>query len=311
MIIRLALPFLVATAAFAIHADNLCIRNGFCEDLKDLKQEIMAIGEDRRMHEDEYADKGLPYKVPVEEVQKRFAPTGRLNCPGGPGSGQITGGSNVMTTVAHNFYDRKTCKQVDDPSKCTFEVKVGKIKRSSKIKLVDMGFKCPGGKQSPYDDWAVFTLDPPIEGFGHYGIPEEDHVIREGDDIVSVLSGSEDFPDRDSKGGVKTPLTYSKTIENCKGEHIYYGGGNPRLHESTCDASKISSGGSILQRIDKEDILAGILSSGQETDEDLRRAKAEKKEVRKSYKKGEWTSFIVPFKGRFRQTVLNAVEQRI
>lgn len=321
---RYAVLFLITATGFAVLADNLCMRNGYCEDIQSLAKRIGAVGTDRRMTEEEFADKGLPYKVPLSSVQKRFAPTGDIDCPNGPGSGQLTGDPGLITTAAHLFYDMETCKLLDKPQTCTFTVKIGIDEYKSKLKPVareDIGFKCNdkqnprdkkswGGEQSPYDDWAVLELDPPIENVGHYEVPEEDHVVEEDGKVIAVLAGSLDFPARDKQGRVIQPITYPKTIENCQRKKIY--GPSPvRLMETTCDNAQLGSGGSLLQRFEKRDFLVGIVTSNKETKEELARARASKTEIRKEYKPGEWTTFVVPLKGEFRKAVLRHAKSSI
>ena len=247
-------------------------------------------GEIGRRTEEEYAsDHGLPLSV----VQNRFAATGVLKCGRIEQTAQLTGSSNVLTTAAHAFIDRKTCKKVAVPESCTFTTKIGSTTRESKVsRLVKSGLECPHSREM-YEDWAVLLIDPPINGVTPYKLPGYKEAEEE-EKVKAVAVGSDDFVRT-----INGKLLYPKSIEDCrvKKNHKL---GRTVLGESTCDISPGASGSAILGEVGGADTILGI-SVTQQT-----KATSSKNKNSGAYKANSWNSFHVPMNGEFLRTVEQA-----
>lgn len=267
-----------------------------------LVRKTMQIDEADRRTPEEYASEE-ENEMTLEEVQRVFGATGKLDCPGNSkGSANLTVANNVITTAAHNFLDIKTCEKLFDPSQCTFTVGTGETAQVIPILNAEygqIGAKCPGPIDEK-DDWAVLKLKVPAAGVTPYRLPSnKEWPVKSIDKIVAVASRSHDFV----RNG-----QYPKSIGNCSwGNKQLRNSGSLGYIYTNCDAGKGASGGAILLRKPGRVFeLVGVVNSVTENEEQIIKERASGKPIRGKYSPA-WNSSAVVLTDDFYKAVENAV----
>jgi hypothetical protein len=297
-------PFLAVTLLGA------CVVSGFTTapthivtaPTADFITEVAIVDENGRMTEEEYAKaKG----VSLTQVQNRFAATGILNRDGYRGSAQLTADRQTITTVAHMFTDKDTCRPLNSPSSCVFTIKNGARVETIKVKeLAATGFKCPELPRGA-DDWAVARLRRPATLANPYRVSDLDSIeprVR----VISVSAGTIDFKRRRAKDGT---IEYPKSIEECETKHLYRTFGRPTLYTSNCDFSSGNSGGSILRETTDGDILFAISAANSEPERERTAILNGREPKSAPYKENVWTTYHVPIGGDFLNAVRRAADK--
>lgn len=127
----------------------------------------VVIGEDGRREARESAA-GLG--VGRGAVEKTFAATGRIECGGVRGIGQLTGRGDTVTSAAHVFFDESGRSRAER-GRCVFIL--GAAQGGGEVALQPDRDRC--GSTRPYGtaghhDWAVARLERPIAGIAPYGL---------------------------------------------------------------------------------------------------------------------------------------------
>ncbi len=119
----------------------------------------------------------------VKAVAARFAASGRIECGGVRGVGQLTGRGDRVTSAAHVFFDEAGRPRADR-GRCVFIVE-GAGRRDEVALVPD---PAASGSTRPYDgpgrhDWGTARLVRPIEGVAPYEIG---NPVRVGEKIAVV-----------------------------------------------------------------------------------------------------------------------------
>ncbi len=108
-----------------------------------------------------------------------FASTGVMNCDGMEFTAQVTGKSNVLTSVAHGFL----LPNCDKRQNCFF--KIMGIEYSVDMSSLAHG-SCPNVFEDNFQDWATIKLIEDVDGVTPYQIPDFSNRLRAGDEVVTV-----------------------------------------------------------------------------------------------------------------------------
>lgn len=267
------------------------------DQMGDFRQvtKINIIDKPDRLDTSQYAEKT---NQTLESVEKTFAPTGRLVCPWGKASAQLTIRNDVITTTAHNFFDEKTCKRLGSPSSCKFVVREGAKERSIKVhSKIELGFNCPTLPDLE-DDWAVLKLAEPLNDVEPYSISEDDEkMVKPRDSIVAVSGGASEF---------KINGKAVKTISDCNArDAIVRSGAIIKVIASDCDSGHGSSGGSVLKVGNgTRPVLVGLIVAGNETLEEEKAALATNGSPNTgTYEIASWATYSVLVTGKLRQAL--------
>jgi hypothetical protein len=240
-------------------------------------------------------------KLDLSKVQARYAATGKLDCPHGDASANITVSNDLITTSAHVFIDPKTCVQHIQIGECKFVVQLGQSTQQVELASIeDMGYKCPPALPDPRRDWAVIRLKGHIHGIQPYEINQTARVVS--DQPLTTVSYPLDF--WRSRAGRRQ---FPKAIGRCHAKKVYYQNGDDAYFSSDCDASAGSSGGVLLVDVGLRPILLGIFKGGEETRDQLDSALRRGSSNVGRYKESVRASYAVPLRGEFLRAVLKAV----
>jgi hypothetical protein len=179
-------------------------------------------------------------------VRERFDASGILKCPTAWSSAQVTVRDDIITTSAHTFIESKTCKTINEPKSCAFEIGNGRAKISIKIKEIrSIGYSCPDHSRI-VDDWAILELEKPLHGIKPYMLPTNHALPVEIGEKIVVVSGIQfDFIRKDAAG----KIFYPKSIEICQVKNIYFTNNrNISYFATDCDESQGASGSAILKK---------------------------------------------------------------
>jgi hypothetical protein len=254
-----------------------------------------------------YNEEIIPRKLVASmarQDQERVAATAQIKCPGGRDtSAQVTLKDNLITTAAHAFTDRDTCKQVNDPKTCSFVIRIaGKTLVYPIADRVAQGFQCPTLPR-PRDDWAVVRLKYSVAGVEPYLIDENKaRNLAIGDRVVTV-SHSMDFNRTYAKDGA---MILPKHYGTCAVAKLY-GRPVPYFMSAPCGCSEGCSGGSLLTD-EPRPALLGVVSSNAETDEQRNKEINTGKPVKVPYGELTGTTYFVPFTGDFLRAVKKAAD---
>ncbi|MGH6736890.1 MAG: hypothetical protein ACRECX_12575 [Methyloceanibacter sp.] len=103
----------------------------------------------------------------LEEVQRLFAATGKLECNGKTlSTAQLTVWNDVITAAGHALWNDE-CQRLSEPEQCTFQLSGRKPVRVSE--LIATGLRCPD-KFYRTDDWLVLKLEQAVEDVKPYQI---------------------------------------------------------------------------------------------------------------------------------------------
>lgn len=120
--------------------------------------------------------------------KERYAATGDFACSGLNGQANLTVQGDVITTAAHMVYGDVKCNQKAALRSCTFTVQyMGKIQTAHASKIINSGFKCPGGPFDPTKDWIVLKLDKLVDGVKPYRVDaDKSSGLSAGQDVIAV-----------------------------------------------------------------------------------------------------------------------------
>lgn len=290
--------FFVFNIAWALPPVTSCFKNSAFDAMKSLVHPIMNIDEaDRRTEENFAAENNMT----IQEVQKRYGPTGLIDCPNEYGSANVVMSGNVIISVSHIFHS-SDCKSVESPMNCRFETTVGGEKQSFKIKKVHAwGRQCPTPKTST-NDWVVMILDREVPNVSPYEVNEETAGnIRIGKNVTAVSAKNLDIWD-----GAGKRFT-GKTIGKCKTKQLYSSTGTKTtLVGTNCDLSKGASGGALLDDRGDRPALMGIAEGGSETERQLREAIRNKKPNSGPFDEDKWASGYIPVQDEMLKAIQSA-----
>ncbi|MCK1388758.1 hypothetical protein [Bradyrhizobium sp. 21] len=161
---------------------------------------------DRRMTEEAYAKAN---SLSPGEVEKRFAASGVLRCPGVASSAQVTGARDVITTAAHAFRD--LCKLRTPSDKCKFECYLGVEKRTVPLSAtLWLGTCVDSVPKAATNDWAVAKLEFPAE-VTPYEVYEGTEILVELERVLAVVGYDIEATGKKDKYG-----QFNKTMQECQ-----------------------------------------------------------------------------------------------
>ncbi len=211
---------------------NLALGYPFCHNQGSLEEQAALLHRATRI--------GRENRRPIPKaMEKKFAGTGLIVCGNDTVTAQVTGSANVITTAGHVF-STDDC-QPKNREKCHFERTInGRIKEFRlNIKSLKTGGPCPSGERMT--DWAVIKLEDPMPDVSPYEIPDEDNLLKEGENILQITGMSVDY----SVNGA-----LPKAMEMCRAEKIDLTALAPVKH--SCDTGGASSGSAqFVKRGDK------------------------------------------------------------
>jgi hypothetical protein len=216
-----------------------------------------AMARDNRLYQSQWQEQ----QAGSQKDNNPFAASGKLICPYGRGSAQLTHRPDIITTVAHNFFLRrckdrnKSCWQTaylpSTIQQCRFRVQTGKTFRDYALDTGFMRF----GTINPYgelsarsQDWAVIRLEKPVTNVTPYALPELANWLVTGDKIIG-LSNTHTRPC--CRNFNIRPLA----VTRCQADRIAmrtdYGLAATRSIRHDCYLEKGDSGGAILKQNEK------------------------------------------------------------
>jgi hypothetical protein len=243
---------------------------------------------ERRLTEGVYAKaNGLP----PGEVEKRFAASGVLRCPGGDSSAQVTGARDVITTAAHAFRD--LCKPHTAPDKCIFEYYLGAERRTIPLSAtLWMGTCVESAPKAIVSDWAVAKLESAAE-VTPYEINERTESVVELERVLAVVGYDIEATGKRDRYG-----PFNKTIQECQIRDVR----DWSIFETSCEFTVGASGSALFRLLDGRMTLFGVLNGDYHDKEYCPRGSCE-------FKSRHWSSVYVTVKGEFKDRLLAAVSQ--
>lgn len=298
--------FIETSSAWAFFPGS-CAHNKAYEALPPLVQKIAVVGDPDRLTEEDLATKE---RIPLKEVQRRYAATGILKCGKSWQTASVVAVNDVIVTNAHAFYKRD-CSEKSRPEDCSFELKVaGSMVTIGVDKLVDMGYKCRDNQVSPTQvspeqDWAVLRLKQEVKGVKAYSVElGAEGSVKEGNSVTVVHGISSDF--YHTKNGVRI---FPKAISKCNIREIQSRFDVQTRFFSDCDAGSGSSGAATLRDVKTESpIFLGIINANSEND--IQESQATKgvspNPTKAPYDRDNWATTHIPTQGSFLNAIVNA-----
>ncbi len=189
---------------------------------------VVVFGHDARRSPRSFAaEHGLDPAATV----RAHAASGLIQCGNAHGAGQLTLADDVVTTVAHVFYDENGLPRART---CSFDLTVEGGEVHVPIDVADV----VAGSTRPYDvdpahDWAVARLASPVSGVTPYGIATEVHP---DEPTTFVARGHIDW------GEAKQLSMQDCTLH----DRISAGAEGTREFSFDCDTGDGASGGALM-----------------------------------------------------------------
>jgi len=191
---------------------------------------VVVFGDKARLTSEEFARQN---HLDAEDVRRRHAASGVVQCGNARGAGQLTLADNVITTAAHVFYDERGALR-GDSAHCLFSARVGDEDVTTAI---DVGSIVAGSAdpyaRPPVHDWAVARLMRPLRGATPYALGASAQARQ---DIQFVARGHSDW----GSGS-------AMSLQACRlRDALDAGAEGTREFSFDCDAGLGASGGALL-----------------------------------------------------------------
>lgn len=283
------------TKVYALLATLLLSIPAEAQGIDALLHNVAVFDKEKRFTFEEYASQK---KIPLTDLEKRFAATGNIRCGEHQASAQLTGAADILTTSAHLLFS-PTCvpkTEVGPANKCIFLATVNGDRRTFDVKeRLASGCDNKIGQEHKWgDDWLIVQLRSPVSGAKPYRIPVKGDVHIDEEPVVAIEGASRDFF-RFSNG----KKTYPRSVQECRVRFIREASGEGSYVETDCDGAPLASGSSLLRDTRKGDTLLGIFRGNFEFSDALEKALRENRVNRREWEQGAWSSIYVSVDGKF------------
>ena len=218
-----------------------------CLPRSDLLGDLAAVNAPLKVNQVDEADRrtakdyAAEHNTTEEEIKRRYAATGDLNCGGGKSQANVVLVGDVIATSAHSLGGGpKKCVDPNKPVKCTFITEVDGVKAEYETTaLIDSGWTCGYPDVfHPGSDWAVLKLNKKVDPrIKPYGIDPKIRLRTPLDTKIVSVGKSSDFPDAKAQDLFQHPRHYG----DCQTKQPV---GSGIL--TNCDVSPGASGGAVL-----------------------------------------------------------------
>ena len=196
------------------------------------------------------------HNTTANDIKRRYAATGDLDCGGGKSQANVTLIGNVITTSAHSLVGDNKCVDLKKKPNCTFTVEIdGQRLEYKTIEVTGSGKYCGSLNKSKNGlDWAVLKLDKAVDArVKPYRMDTDFYkTMKPGTPVISV-GKSIDWPD----GKSKDLFTHPKHYGDCVTKQPMSG-----EVDNNCDISAGTSGGALIKSGGGADpVLVGVHAS--------------------------------------------------
>ena len=294
-----SLTFLIGIS-FLSHAIPPCLPR------EDLLGNLAAVNAPLKVNQIDEADRrsaetyATEHGTTADEIKRRFAATGDLNCGGAKSQANVTLVGNVITTTAHSLVGDNNCVDLTKNPDCIFTTEIDGKKNDYRVtKVSGSGKDCKSLNKSKSGlDWAVLKLDRIVDSkIKPYQIDPDFPLTMKPGTGVTTVGKSIDWPDSKSKDLSVHPRHYG----DCLTKQPLNSAVN-----TNCDASPGTSGGGFLKRGTPEPVLVGVMTSNVYGGEECPPPNYAKRTGSYSIC---WASQATLFKGSFADAAIKAAEE--